>query len=254
MSERIGYYAKQEAVTEKLYACLRDIKRRIQAGQKLGTRGRHANTQEGGNICLRDVIPSYGLSTSWSPFVKGFDYSQPISPERVAVERHRWQTEEEIRWALRHPEAAAIRVGEKAEELPAPKPRTEKKTREGEPRQKPYRELAPVAVPDIRLHDWHFTDYMKGLVCVWTIKDGRSTQTTHSLEPQVYAEEIRTNKNGQEYVVRRYIGGSFHDGKLTGREQKRIVREARQTLAATFPELTLEQAGESETKFKYLMR
>lgn len=234
MSERIGYYAKQEAVTEKLYACLRDIKRRIQAGQKLGTRGRHANTQEGGNICLRDVIPSYGLSTSWSPFVKGFDYSRPISPERVAVERHRWQTEKEIRWALRHPEAAAIRVGE--------------------PRQKPYRELAPVAVPDIRLHDWHFTDYMKGLVCVWTIKDGRSTQTTHSLEPQVYAEEIRTNKNGQEYVVRRYIGGSFHDGKLTGREQKRIVREARQTLAATFPALTLEQAGESETKFKYLMR
>ena len=245
---RIGYYVKEERATERLYGALRDIKKRLQAGDTFCRKGVKADA---GKIVLRDVLPAYGISTRWSGFIASFDYTQKLSPEVVAVARHRWQTEEEIRWALRHPEAAALRVGEREVKAPKEAP----KAKPVEPRKRATKdELAPVVVPDIRLHDFTFTDKMKALRLTWQVGVDKSCTTLHALEPQTYTYERVPDERGTFHEIRHCTGGDFRTGKLTGTATRRILSEARAELGRRLPGLLQETLKESEIKFKYLMR
>ena len=247
MSTALGYYNEQAQTTERLYCALREIKRRLEDGDEFAQKG--GGRGNAGRIILREVLPQYGVSTCWTGFARQFDYGKPISPARVAVERHRWQTDEEVRWALRHPHAAALKVGVElgAQTAPQPvKPRKEEPT----PRKEPE---VTVGV-EIRLHDWRFTSGAKGLQLTWMVRDGRAFTTTHTLEPQTYAYIEGVSPDGKACLKRLRLGGSFQNGKLTGVEQRRILCEGRERVAEAYPGMRLETAKETAIKFQYLMR
>lgn len=234
------YYNKRIATDERLTAALLSIQRRINAGERIGGRGKHSD-----NICVSEVLERYEVTTKWSPFVMGFDYSTKITQPRVASAREAYQRRELMRWTLAHQQEAMEQLG--LQELPKPKPEREQ-------------EQAMPVVPEIKLDDWGLTSGMKALWLGWKVTDMTAEggvlpyRTLHSLKPQSYRHEHYTTPGGEQLVRRTRLAGSFKNGKLTNEEAQRVLAEGRARLAEMFPGKVLEPQASTERQWDFLTR
>lgn len=232
-----GYYNEQLATDQRLAVAMLEIQRRLNAGEKW------AKGRNGVGITIRKVLTDHGVGTKFSGFVTGFDFSKKITEGRISRERHAWQMQEVIRWALAHPQEAERTYGKKKDVAPKEKP-VKKEAEEAKPR-------------EVRLLDFDFKDGMETLRLRWQVRTPKgfeSAFTKHELTPNIYSYKTVRLPSGQLYVKKTRLGGAFREGKLTAEEFQRIVSEGREQIAAALPGKVLESEKDTQATLRYLFR
>ena len=251
-----AFYRRMQESDARWTAALKSVQERIRKGERLGV-----------EIRVGDVCADFNLTSGWNAFISNYDYSQPVTPCRVAAAREEWRRQELIRWVLDHPQEAVERLqagrSKPVRVRPPRKLKEAVKAPETAKEAEPVTEQAPAPVADpqvealvekqveealaeVRLMTWGFTDLMRGMFLRWEVRDPKTKRaqyfsSMHSLRPQVYDTAlVRMPSNGAYNEVREYRGGSFRSGRLTDTEMERILGEGVAQVRAKYPQARLQ--------------
>lgn len=245
-----AFYRRMQEADARWTEALKSVQERLRKGERLGV-----------EIRVGDVCADFNLTSGWNAFISNYDYSQPVTPCRVAAAREEWRRQELIRWVLDHPQEAVERLQagrSKPQRVRPPRQLKEavkapETAKEAEPapataqeQVKASQEAVPEGLADVRLMTWGFTDLMRGMWLRWEVRDPKTKRaqyfsSMHSLRAQEYDTAlVRMPSNGAYNEVREYRGGSFRSGRLTDTEMERILGEGVAQVRAQYPQARMQ--------------